>query len=133
MFRLTVLFVVLAVALGFAPIQTRKQSNMRLQMSADKSIAKAASGLLLSAAMFAAPAFAKEGASPNFSFFGDSPSSPFSLTEKREDPIYSPYSPYGNGEKAVYTKLAGKLYIRKSCNFYLFFIYLSYFSHDPRW
>lgn len=68
MFRLTVLFVVLAVALGFAPIQTRMQSNMRLQMSADKSIAKAASGLLLSAAMFAAPAFAKEGASPNFSF-----------------------------------------------------------------
>ena len=108
MFRLTVLIAVLAVALGFAPVQTRMQSNMRLQMSIDKSIAKAASGLLLSAAIFAAPAFAVEGASPKYSFFGTATSSPFAMTEEREDPLYSPYSPYGNGENAVYTKLAGK-------------------------
>lgn len=50
--------------------------------------------------------FAKEGEAPRMSFFGlGSASSSFSspyVNENREDPIYSPYSPYGNGEKSVY-------------------------------
>ncbi len=45
---------------------------------------------------------AKEGAAPKLDFFGDSSSSPFTLSEKREDPLYSPYSPFGDGSAAVY-------------------------------
>ena len=50
------------------------------------------------------PAFAKEGTAPKIGIFTSSDlSSPFT-DENREDPLYSPYSAYGNGEKAVYKK-----------------------------
>ena len=51
------------------------------------------------------PAFAADGDGARVSLFGDvAQSSPFTVTEQREDPIYSPYSAYGNGEAAVYKK-----------------------------
>jgi hypothetical protein len=43
-------------------------------------------------------------AGAKLSFFGDAPSTPYTLSENREDPIYSPYSPYGDGSAAAYKK-----------------------------
>jgi hypothetical protein len=69
------------------------------------SLQKIVGAALLASSLFVGPAFAKEGASPKLSFFGDeSVSSPYTISEAREDPIYSPYSAYGNGEKSVYKK-----------------------------
>lgn len=51
------------------------------------------------------PAFAADGDGARVSLFGDvAQSSPFTVTEQREDPIYSPYSAFGNGDAAVYKK-----------------------------
>lgn len=50
-------------------------------------------------------AFAVEGAGAKLSFFGDdAQSSPYTITEQREDEIYSPYSPYGDGSASIYNK-----------------------------
>ena len=74
-----------------------------MQMNAQKPFVAAA----IAAAMIATPAFGKAGEGPKFGFFdGTSNSSPFTI-ENREDPIYSPYSPFGNGEKAVYNGRKG--------------------------
>lgn len=73
-----------------------------MQMNAQKPLVAAA----IAAAMIATPAFGKAGEGPKFGFFDGSPSSPFTI-ENREDPIYSPYSPFGNGEKAVYNGRKG--------------------------
>lgn len=74
-----------------------------MQMSAQKPLVAAA----IAAAMIATPAFGKAGEGPKFGFFdGTSSSTPFTI-EDREDPIYSPYSPYGNGEKAAYNTRKG--------------------------
>ena len=74
-----------------------------MQMNAQKPFVAAA----IAAAMIATPAFGKAGEGPKFGFFdGTSASTPFTI-EDREDPIYSPYSPYGNGEKAVYNARKG--------------------------
>jgi hypothetical protein len=54
------------------------------------------------------PVLAKEGVGAKFSFFGDGDaSSPFTVNENREDPIYSPYSAYGDGTAAVYNARKG--------------------------
>ena len=93
-------------AIAFAPTRfsTKKYSQMTMNM--DK-ISKTIGVGLIGAGMFIAPAFAVEGAGPKQSIFGGGNSSPFTFDEKREDPIYSPYSAYGDGTKAVY-KEAGK-------------------------
>jgi hypothetical protein len=66
---------------------------------------KKMSTLAIAASLFSFPVFAKEGDPAKLSIFGnDGLSSPFTAGEVREDPIYSPYSPYGNGEKAVYKR-----------------------------
>ena len=104
MFRFVVVLAVLACAVAFAPAGRFGAHSM--QMNAQKQIAKAF-GAAAIAASFVMPAVAKEGATPNYSFFGESPSSPFTFEENREDPIYSPYSPYGNGAAAVYNKVKG--------------------------
>ena len=63
---------------------------------------------LIASTLFGGAAFAKEGAGAKLSFFGDeSSSSPFTITEQREDPIYSPYSAYGDGSAAAYNKFKG--------------------------
>ena len=85
----------------------RAGGRMSMKMTVPKitkaaSAAAVASGLLVGGIM---PAFATEGAAPKQGFFGvldNAPSSPFANNENREDPLYSPYSPYGNGEAAVY-------------------------------
>ena len=66
--------------------------------------------VIIAASFLAPPAFAKDGEGPKQSFFGASPSSsPFTINENREDSIYSPYSPYGDGAAAAYnTRKGGK-------------------------
>lgn len=54
------------------------------------------------------PVEAKEGAAAKIGIFTNSDaSSPFAAGETREDPLYSPYSPYGNGDAAVYKNRKG--------------------------
>ncbi len=61
--------------------------------------------ILIASSMLSMPVLAKEGTPAKISIFGNSDiSSPYSAAEVREDPIYSPYSPYGNGDKAVYKR-----------------------------
>jgi hypothetical protein len=63
---------------------------------------------LVASSLFSGAAIAKEGAGAKQSFFGDDAySSPFTYSENREDPIYSPYSAYGDGSKAVYNQIRG--------------------------
>eukprot|EP00607_Mallomonas_marina_P011243 CAMPEP_0182416130 /NCGR_PEP_ID=MMETSP1167-20130531/265_1 /TAXON_ID=2988 /ORGANISM="Mallomonas Sp, Strain CCMP3275" /LENGTH=185 /DNA_ID=CAMNT_0024588589 /DNA_START=159 /DNA_END=716 /DNA_ORIENTATION=- len=78
-------------------------------MSAEQpsAVSKIVGTAVLAASMFSLPAFAVEGAGAKFSFFGGGASSPFTIDEKREDPIYSPYSPYGNGQAAAYNERKG--------------------------
>jgi hypothetical protein len=104
MFRFVVVLAVLAAAVAFAPAGRFGANSM--QMNAQKQIAKAF-GAAAIAASFVMPAVAKEGATPKYSFFGETASSPFTFEESREDPIYSPYSPYGNGAAASYNKVKG--------------------------
>ncbi len=59
---------------------------------------------MIASTMLSLPAFAVDGAGAKLSFFGDAPSTPYTIDENREDPIFSPYSPYGNGEAALYKK-----------------------------
>ncbi len=66
---------------------------------------KVAGVALIGASLISTPVWAKEGAGAKISFFGDADaSSPYTLSENREDPIYSPYSPYGDGSAAAYNK-----------------------------
>ena len=70
------------------------------------STSKAVGAAVVASTIFSGlPAIAAEGAGAKLSFFGDKDvSSPFTVNEKREDSIYSPYSAYGNGDAAVYKK-----------------------------
>ena len=63
-------------------------------------------GLIASTVLTAGmPVFAAEGDGARVSIFGSTAqSTPFTVQENREDPLYSPYSAYGNGEAAVYKK-----------------------------
>ena len=111
MFRLVIVLVVVAVAMAFGPanhMRTRS-SQMMMKSDAKPSMAKNIGIALIASTFLSLPAFAVEGAAPKQSYFGDSPaSSPFTISEDREDPMYSPYSPFGNGEKSVYTVTARK-------------------------
>lgn len=78
--------------------------------AADNKILQAVTVAFTASSLFLAPipSIAKEGEAPKMAFFGigsasTSGSSPY-VQENREDPIYSPYSPYGNGEKSLYNK-----------------------------
>ena len=78
------------------------QNEVKMSIS-QPSIFKSVGVALLGASMLASPVLAKEGAGAKLSFFGDSDlSSPYTVSENREDPLYSQYSPFGDGSKAVY-------------------------------
>ena len=106
MFRFFITLAVLAVAVAFGPAQHFRARSSQIVMSAEAkpSMAKNIGIALIASTFLSLPAFAVEGAAPKQSYFGDSPaSSPFTINENREDPMYSPYSPFGNGDKAIYT------------------------------
>lgn len=105
MYRFAILLVFIVQAIAFGPARMTRSST-GLKMSMDKA-SKTFGAALIGVGMFVSPAFAVEGAGPKQSIFGGGNSSPFTFDEKREDPIYSPYSPYGDASKAVY-KEAGK-------------------------
>lgn len=100
---LIVLSAILAVAAfnGHSPLKSN-----RITMSLDKKIMKSIGSVFLAGSLLggaSAPTFAKEGAPAKIGIFTNNDmSSPFAAGENREDPLYSPYSPYGNGEKAIY-------------------------------
>jgi hypothetical protein len=99
MFRFIVVVACLLVVSAFSPMRFASRSNMVMTASPQK----AAGAALIASTFLAGPVLAVEGAAPKYGFFQDNAlSSPFSYEESREDPIYSPYSPYGNGEKAAY-------------------------------
>jgi hypothetical protein len=105
--RLAILAIlsVAVVASAFSPARVAR-SRSSVQMSSENpSLSKIFSAALLASTLLAGPVFAKEGAGAKLSFFGDdAASSPFTVNEKREDPMYSPYSAYGNGDASVYKK-----------------------------
>lgn len=103
MFRLLMAMAVLLCVAAYSPVK-----QTRLTMTAEKNFwAKAVTAAAVATSLISGPAFAKVGDAPKISLFGAAPmSSPF-VVEDREDPIYSPYSPYGNGEKAVYNSRRG--------------------------
>jgi hypothetical protein len=106
MFRFFIALSVLAVAVAFGPARQFQARSSQIVMAAEAkpSMARNFGIALIASTFLSLPAFAVEGAAPKQSYFGDSPaSSPFTINEDREDPMYSPYSPFGNGEKAVYT------------------------------
>lgn len=105
--RLAILAIlsVAVVASAFSPARIAR-SRFSVQMSSETpSISKVFGAALLASTLFAGPVLAKDGAGAKLSFFGDdAASSPFTVNEKREDPMYSPYSAYGNGDASVYKK-----------------------------
>jgi hypothetical protein len=106
--RILVALAVVAVTVAFGPAQQFRARSSQIQMSADvqPSLLKKIGAALIASTFLSLPAFAGDsaGQGPKQSYFGDSPaSSPFTINEKREDPIYSPYSPFGNGDAAIYT------------------------------
>ena len=96
----------LSCVVAFQPTRFSAKRT-EISMNVQSNPLKIAGALLIGASLLGSPAFAKEGAGAKFSFFGDSSSTPYTLNENREDPIYSPYSPFGNGEKAVYNARKG--------------------------
>lgn len=79
-----------------------------MTMSMEKNVAKAVGVIIAATSVLGSPVLAKEGAAAKIGIFTNNDlSSPFAAGENREDPIYSPYSPYGNGEKAVYNARKG--------------------------
>lgn len=106
-FKLLSILAVFSCVFGFQP--TRVSRKVELTMSAQQpSFFKTAGIALLGASLMGTPVLAKEGAGAKLSFFGDGESSsPFTVNEKREDAIYSPYSPYGDGTAAVYNGRKG--------------------------
>lgn len=107
MFNVVIAALLFASANAFNPLGSATMS--RMQMTAEKpSVQKVVGAAIIASSMLASPVFAKEGAGAKISIFGNNDiSSPFAESEVREDPIYSPYSPYGNGEKAVYNGRKG--------------------------
>ena len=132
MFRFVIVLVVLAVAGAFAPAARFGARSM--QMSMDKQVTKALTAAVIAASfMGGLPAIAAEGASPKQNFFGEAASSPFTFEEAREDPIYSPYSPYGSGAAASYNDRKGS---KEEISFWqnqlansVYVITLSYMAH----
>ena len=104
--RLTILLVAISMAIAFVPTKTVLKSDKLMEMTLNaKTAVKSISAALIASSVLSMPVFATEGAGAKLSFFGgEDYSSPFTINEDREDPIYSPYSPYGNSEKALYKK-----------------------------
>ena len=101
--KVVVCLILVAGVAAFAP--AGRMSNRNMAMSAGKDLAKLLGATGAAVSLMGGAAFAKEGAAPKQGFFGvfdNSASSPYASGEDREDPLYSPYSPYGNGEAAVY-------------------------------
>jgi hypothetical protein len=101
--------VLLALMTGAAAFKAVYPSSLLAQRSttimAVSWDAKKVGAVFVAASMIALPVVAKEEDPAKISIFGNNDiSSPFSAGEVREDPIYSPYSPYGNGEKAAYKR-----------------------------
>jgi hypothetical protein len=109
MFRVVIVLALLLAVSAFAP-SSRYSASTKLSMSVEKpAYQKMFTAAIIASTLFGGlPSIAKEGSPANIGIFNDEPlSSPFVGNEKREDPIYSPYSPYGNGEKAAYNKRKG--------------------------
>jgi hypothetical protein len=104
---LVVVSIFTASAFNLAPVARFGTSN--IQMSVEKiSFSKAVGAAIIASSMISMPVFAKEGEGAKLGIFSNSPmSSPFPQGETREDEIYSPYSPYGDGTKATYNARKG--------------------------
>jgi hypothetical protein len=104
MFRFFVVIATIAVSVAFAP--AARFGARSLQMAVEKpSAGKLAGAAIIASTLVGSSAFAADG--PKFSFFGGGASSPFVMDENREDAIYSPYSPFGDGSKAAYNARKG--------------------------
>ena len=108
MLKIFVFLVAVLAVSAFAP--SRFVSRSKLSMSVDQpSIKKYFGAALIASTLIGSglPAFAVEGTGAKIGIFSNGDiSSPFT-SEDREDPIYSPYSPYGDGSKAVYNARKG--------------------------
>ena len=101
--KLFVLVALIVSVSAFAPVG--RMSSRTIAMVSGKDLAKVVGATGAAVSLMGGAAFAVEGAAPKQGFFGigdKSYSSPYATGENREDPLYSPYSPYGNGEAAVY-------------------------------
>lgn len=101
--KVLICLLVVAGVSAFAPVG--RMSSRSMAMSARTNLAKVIGATGAAVSLMGGAAFAKEGTAPKQGFFGvvdTSASSPYVTNEDREDPMYSPYSPYGNGEAAVY-------------------------------
>lgn len=106
MLRVIVLIAFTLVAVAFSPARNARQS-MTLRMANENKASKLVVAALAAASLFGTPSFANVGDAPKIGIFSNQAiSSPFTQ-EDREDPIYSPYSPYGDGSKAAYNARKG--------------------------
>jgi hypothetical protein len=96
----------LSCVVAFQPTRFSVKKS-EVVMAAQPNPFKIVGAAVIGASLLASPVFAKEGTGAKLNFFGDAKSSPFTLDENREDPIYSPYSPYGDGTAAVYNGRKG--------------------------
>lgn len=108
MFRYALLLVLsLSVVSAFSPARFAR-GNVQMKAETPSSAKVVGAAVIASTIFSGLPAFAAEGAGAKLGFFGfgdkDVASSPYSANENREDPLYSPYSAYGDGSAAVYKK-----------------------------
>ena len=107
MFRFLVVLAVLASAVAFSPARFSTRSQIQMSAAEKPSMAKMVGAAIIASTFLSLPAFAVEGAAPKQSFFGSggggTASSPFSDDKN----MYSPYSPWGNGENAIYNERKG--------------------------
>lgn len=100
MFKFLVVLCTVLSTVAFNPIGSGTISRLRMA-----SECKAFGAALIASSMLSMPVIAAEGTAAKIDIFGNNGySSPFSAGEKREDPLYSPYSPYGDGSASVYKK-----------------------------
>lgn len=104
MFRFIVVLATLLVVAAFSPAAVKRTNVNTVSMVQPSKIFTAA---VIASSVMVSPVLAKEGAGAKFGFFGSDVSSPFTVNEDREDPMFSPYSPYGDGSAAVYNKVKG--------------------------
>jgi len=104
MFKFLLVLVAFAcAAVAFNPLGSATGSRMQMKVS-QPSAAKVFGAAIIASSMLSMPVLAKEGVGAKIMPFTNSAaSSPFN-DEKREDPMFSPYSPYGNGDAAVYKR-----------------------------
>ena len=100
MFKLLLVISAIFSAFAFNPLGSATVS--RMQMASESKVFGAA---LIASSMLAMPVLAVEGTPAKIGIFTNNDlSSPYASGEVREDPIYSPYSPYGDGTAAVYKR-----------------------------